>query len=75
MRRLRAVLLGYLQAVDAWPWPGTDGLTTEDAVQFYPQAARLGRVPDLQELLCRHPEMADELTAFFASQNEEPTAR
>jgi hypothetical protein len=43
-------------------------LTVQDVLRAYPMAAAAGRVPDRQELLRRHPELADALAAFFAEQ-------
>jgi hypothetical protein len=63
--RVREVLLGYLRSADVPLWPGADGLTLEDALLSYPQAAAAGRAPDLRQLLREHPELAEELTAFF----------
>jgi hypothetical protein len=64
--RVRELLLGYLQAAVVPLWPGTDGLTMQDALVSYPQAAAAGRVPDLRQLLRDHPALAEELTALFA---------
>ena len=41
--------------------PGVD-----EVLAAYGEVARLGRVPDLEQL-CRHPHLADEATAFFAA--------
>jgi hypothetical protein len=64
---LSDVLLGYLQLEGALPWPGGDGLTVDEVLAAYAEAARLGRVPDLEQLCRRHPHLADEATAFFAA--------
>jgi hypothetical protein len=64
--RVRELLLGYLQAAAVPLWPGADGLTVQDALLSYPQAAVAGLVPGLRQLLRDHPELAEELTAFFA---------
>jgi hypothetical protein len=67
-QRLREVLLGYLRdaEVSGWPlWPGADGLTLQDLVCSYPQAAAAGRVPGLEELLRRHPDLAAALNGHF----------
>jgi hypothetical protein len=63
--RLREVLLGYLEAEGALPWPGSDSLTVEEVLAAYPVAARGGCVPDQQELERRHPELAAEVSRFF----------
>jgi hypothetical protein len=62
---VRELLLGHLRSADLPPWPGADGLTLEDALLSYPEAAAAGRVPDLRRLLRDHPDLAEELTAFF----------
>ena len=63
--RVRELLLGHLRSAAVPLWPGADGLTLEDALLSYPQAAAAGRVPDLRQLLREHPELAEELTEFF----------
>src|SRR5262245_28130100 len=64
--RLREVLLCYLQVAVCPLWPGTDGLTVEDILLSYPQNAAAGRVPNVQELLRRQPDLREALLAFFA---------
>jgi hypothetical protein len=66
-QRLQELLLGYLQGTDAPLWPGVDGLTLEEVLRSYPEHAAAGRVPGQRELLRRHPELRDELLAFFAA--------
>jgi hypothetical protein len=63
---LREVLLGYLQAQGAFPWPGADGLTLDEVQAAYVHAARLGRVPGVEQLCRRHPDLAREVAAIFA---------
>jgi hypothetical protein len=68
--RLSVLLLGYLQTLAPCWWPGADSLTVEDALDAYAQAAARGRVPGLQELMRRHPELTVELGEFFARSNK-----
>jgi hypothetical protein len=65
-RRLHELLLEHLRAADAPAWPGADGLTLEEVLHSYPQAAAEGLVPDLRVLLEEHPELGDAVRAFFA---------
>jgi len=62
---LREVLLGHLQAPEALPWPGADGLTVEEVLASYVLAARQGCVPDQEELCRRHPDLVPEVLLFF----------
>ena len=63
--RLLDLLIRLLQAAPASCWPGADGLTVEDALCCYRQAAASGRVPGLEPLLQAHPEWKPDLIAFF----------
>jgi hypothetical protein len=65
-RQLHELLLAHLQAVDAPHWPGVDGLTLEEVLLSYPQAAAEGLVPDLLTLTQQHPELAGVLRDFFS---------
>jgi hypothetical protein len=62
---LEDVLLAYLLANHAFPWPGADGLTLAEALDSYRQALPSRRVPNRLELLRRHPDLSDEIMAFF----------
>jgi hypothetical protein len=69
-RRLREVLLGYLQAAaSVTDWPGGDGLTIEDLLDSYPEAVAGEEVPDWQELLRRYPELETELQTWMAEKD------
>jgi hypothetical protein len=70
--RSQEVLLGYLQAARVTFCPWADGLTVHDALTCYRSAMAVGQVPDLAELLRRHPELANELETFFACQERRP---
>jgi hypothetical protein len=71
-RRLRELLLAHLRAADAPRWPGADGVTVEEVLRSYPQAATAGLVPDLPTLLENHPELADLLREFFTAPKYDP---
>jgi hypothetical protein len=62
---LEETLLGYLEANRGICWPGGDGLTVRDVLDCYRLASRHGRVPGPSELSRLHPQLRDELTAFF----------
>jgi hypothetical protein len=65
-RLLREFLFEYLQMARLPNWPGSDGLTVEEVLLTYPQAAMAGRVPNREQLLRAHPDLTDAVTAFFA---------
>jgi hypothetical protein len=65
--RLQEVLLAYLLAPTAPKLPGADGLTVEDVLRSYPQAAAAGCVPNRGELVRRHPELTGALDTFFTN--------
>jgi len=73
--QVRAILLGYLHCRAAGLWPGSDGITVDDILRSYPQAAAAGRVPDLPELRRRFPDLTDSLAAWFAHRVAADTAR
>ena len=62
---LREMLLDHLRTTKANFWHGIDGLTLDDALNSYCEAAAAGQVPNKEELLCQHPHLAAELAAFF----------
>jgi hypothetical protein len=64
--QVRAILLGYLQCRAAGLWPGSDGITMDDILGSYWQAAAAGRVPDLPELRRRFPDLTESLASWFA---------
>jgi hypothetical protein len=68
LQNLQEVLLAYLKAADLPPWPGTDGLTVHDILLLYPQAMAAGHVPSRMELLRKHPNLRQDLEAFFGEQ-------
>jgi hypothetical protein len=64
--RLEELLLAYLQASEVSTWPGVDGLTLDDVLGSYREAAASGLVPDREMLRRKHGELAAEIDAFFA---------
>jgi hypothetical protein len=69
-RRLREILLGYLEAGGCVAtWAGGDGLTNKDVLDAYPDAVARRKVPDWQQLLCRHPELGAELHSWMAAKD------
>jgi hypothetical protein len=68
LQNLQEVLLAYLKAADLPQWPGTDGLTVHDILLHYPLAMAAGRVPSRKELFRKHPNLCEELEAFFGEQ-------
>jgi hypothetical protein len=65
-RQVTEILLGYLQCRAGRLWPGSDGVTLDEVLRSYPQAAAARLVPDLPELLRRYPDLAAEMAAWFA---------
>jgi hypothetical protein len=72
--QVKAILLGYLHCRATNLWPGGDGLTLEELLRSYPQAARAGLVPGLPELQRRFPDLAEALASTFAEQTAGPGA-
>src|SRR5277367_50862 len=61
---LRGILLDHLQRAWAHISPGVDGLTVDEVLDLYFQAAAAGHVPGKEELLRQYPQLATELEAF-----------
>jgi hypothetical protein len=68
LQNLQDVLLAYLKAADLPQWPGTDVLTVRDILLHYPQAMAAGCVPTGKELLRKHPNLREDLEAYFGEQ-------
>ena|ERR1700693_3321550 len=62
---LSEILLDHLQRAWAQISPGIDGLTVDDVLALYSQAAAAGQVPNKEELLRQYPQLATELAVFF----------
>jgi hypothetical protein len=69
VNRLRGILLDHLRAAGVAAWPGCDGLTVEAVLGDYPEAVAAGDVPDREQLLGQHPELAEALRAWPAAQD------
>jgi hypothetical protein len=64
--RLVGLLAWYLLTTSRTAWPGADGFTVEDVVAAdYRTESEAGHVPRLQELIGRHPDLADAIRGFF----------
>ncbi len=77
-RAAAELLLRLLCTAGLPPWPGADGLTVQDILQMYPQAAAAGRVPTPRALLALYPHLAEALRHLlltFASGVEPPVDR
>lgn len=62
---LREVLLNYLLASKVVGWPGVDGFTEDDILNFYPLAAAAGKVPARLELSRIHTDLIGEIQSLF----------
>jgi hypothetical protein len=62
---VQELLLRYLLRAAAPAWPGADGLTLDEVVRSYPEAAAAHIVPDQEWLGHRHPHLRDKLDHFF----------
>jgi hypothetical protein len=67
VRQFKDLLLAYLLAANYPPWPGVDSLAVDDVLSTYPQASARGLVPGPAELRNRHPDLAEHVRQFFAS--------
>ena len=52
------------------PNPSDRERRLQEVLAGYMQAAEAGQPPDRQELLARHPDLADELASFFANRDD-----
>ena len=66
MDQLHEILLAYLEAAGIPDWPGGDGLTLQDALDYYPEAVANGVVPDWQEVRHMHPDLDPALHNYLA---------
>jgi hypothetical protein len=64
---LRQILLDYLRASRVLGWPGADGLTEDDIVNYYPQAIAAGEVPGWHDLEQRFPSLTDDLRVWLSA--------
>ncbi len=62
---LREVLLNYLLASRVVGWPGVDGFTEDDILNFYPLATAAGEVPARPELCRNHADLIGEIQSLF----------
>jgi hypothetical protein len=59
------LLTTYMMDSSRTAWPGTDGMRLDDVVSCYRVEALAGHVPSEAELCAHHPELAEQLAAFF----------
>jgi len=52
------------------PNPSDREQRLQEVLAGYMQAAEAGQAPDRQEMLARHPDLADELASFFANRDD-----